>query len=752
MAQFIPNEEQKDCIARIDTFIENHAAFSKLLINGSAGTGKTTLLITSIITYIAKQINDNYEIVKNAVKTYKTEDLSCVNHFIISAPTNKAKDVLISKYNTYLNNLTDDVIVNRYILNEVVHRKIDFLTVSQVLSINRVINEMGEEEFTKGNDKKIADKYKKTNYDNTIIIIDECSMLDTNTTKLLSIIRCPTIYIGDYCQLPPVNDIISPVFNLEAGINIEIIRLTKVERCKNNITEIANKLRDKIYDVIPDFNLLRHKITDMVFYQKNMDKWLDVYITDIKKKQKAIEKFMHPENDNTVAEISMNDTMALAWTNKCCGDLNNKIRLKLFIDNFNNVSAGIDDDKYEGIEDIEEHFLVRGDKLLVKAPYYKYGNRIYSSSIVYVAGLNKTIYKPLSFSEWCSLGMQILNTQTTQEITQKTTRETTQEINIDSILGNNQNKKAQTLMDYFGTTVQEDKSNEKQQQCILEEQQRILEEQKELLRHRIMFYKYHNVNTVVSIGLYEFDDEISKKYNMICYADGVADGFVLLDIKKDISAEVKARKYIKWHRTVSTLLFGCPNDNITCKKCLFFIKKFQAHMNTSCYVADMNDATNNLQFNMYITNLAIFTTSSKYIIDDIPILDMIIKQNSENINAIRNIIRNSYEVKMILTKQDESELKAINKSMNEDENTNSSTQKYITMSQMFGHYLNHVITSAYLDVDYGYALTVHKSQGSTYDDVYIEYNNLLANKKDTEKYKLLYTAITRCANKLHIYY
>jgi hypothetical protein len=55
---------------------------------------------------------------------------------------------------------------------------------------------------------------------------------------------------------------------MEAGVNIEIIRLTKVERCKNNITEIANKLRDKIYDVVPDFNLVRHKITDMIFYQK----------------------------------------------------------------------------------------------------------------------------------------------------------------------------------------------------------------------------------------------------------------------------------------------------------------------------------------------------------------------------------------------------------------------------------------------------------------------------------------------------
>jgi hypothetical protein len=403
MSAFIPNDEQKQCITKLNTFIENHTPFSKILINGSAGTGKTTILIASIIMYVAKQIIDNYELVKNAVNNNKLEDLTCINHFIISAPTNKAKDVLISKYNIYLNNLCDDIHVNLYILNEVVNKKIDFLTVSQVLSINRVINEMGEEEFTKGNEKKIAEKYNKSSYDNTIIIIDECSMLDTNTTKLLGIIRCPTIYIGDYCQLPPVNEILSPVFKMEAGVNIEIIRLTKVERCKNNITEIANMLRDKIYEVVPDFNLVRHRITDMVFYQKKMDKWLDVYVADIKKKQTEIDTFMRTTKNNNIDSSiglgqSVNDTMALAWTNKCCAELNTKIRLKLFLDNVCNVSAGADTDKYEGIEDISEHFLVSGDKLLVKAPYYKYGNRIYSSSIIYVAGMKKTQYNPLSFN------------------------------------------------------------------------------------------------------------------------------------------------------------------------------------------------------------------------------------------------------------------------------------------------------------------------------------------------------------------
>ena len=99
----------------------------------------------------------------------------------------------------------------------------------------------------------------------------------------------------------------------------------------------------------------------------------------------------------------------------------------------------------------------------------------------------------------------------------------------------------------------------------------------------------------------------------------------------------------------------------------------------------------------------------------------------------------------------------INKIMNEDDDSSSgsgssnNTKKYITMSEMFGHYFSHVISSSYLDVDYGYVLTVHKSQGSTYDNVFIEYGNLAANKKDSEKYKLLYTAITRSAHKLHIY-
>ena len=797
MTTFIPNDEQDNCIAKINQFIENNKSFSKMLINGSAGTGKTSILISSIINFINTQIMERYDFIKILIKEneLKADNINFINNFIIAAPTNKAKDVLVSKYNIYLNNLNLNSLANsitdRYVLNEITHRKIDFLTVSQVLSINRVINEMGEEEFTKGNEKKIADKYNKPSFNNTIIIVDECSMLDTNTTRLLNIIRCPIIYIGDYCQLPPVNEILSPIFNLEGDANTDIIRLTKVERCKNNITTVANLLRDKIYDLLPDFNLVRHNnIPDIVFYQKKMEKWLDVYVKDIKKKQKEIAGVReNTENTKNIAETAektetvktvdskekqiVNDTMALAWTNKCCSMLNKKIRNKLFIDSINNsVCNGKSNtdsksnetliDDYDGIEDIDEHFLVKGDKLLVKAPYYKYDYRIYSSSIVYVADIKKVQYKPLSFKEWCKLSMMILedNAKPNSAIGNTVVNGAGFDISLESILDEpkktnakaNQKikqKEKKSLLDYF------DKDNQYQQQrefnsnltqAEIEKQEKLKQEQ-QLLEDRMIFYKYHNLQDVITADLYNFNDPISLKYNNIC-----REQIVLDEIKVLPTPEQRMAKYKIWHREVSTILFGIPNDRVLCRKCQFFIKKFSAQMDKSCFVADMNDATDNLKLDMYLTNLATLTTSSKYITNGIPILDMNIKNNMECIDNIKNIVRSSYEVKIILTKQDEHELKAINKMLNEDETSGSTTQKYITMSQMFGHYLSHIITSTYLEVDYGYALTVHKSQGSTYYDVFVEYGNLLANRKDTEKDKLLYTAVTRCENKLHVYY
>lgn len=54
-------------------------------------------------------------------------------------------------------------------------------------------------------------------------------------------------------------------------------------------------------------------------------------------------------------------------------------------------------------------------------------------------------------------------------------------------------------------------------------------------------------------------------------------------------------------------------------------------------------------------------------------------------------------------------------------------------------------------ISYPYASTIHKSQGQTFYDVYIDVSNILnTNQHFIIKKKLLYTAITRCSNKLYL--
>lgn len=55
------------------------------------------------------------------------------------------------------------------------------------------------------------------------------------------------------------------------------------------------------------------------------------------------------------------------------------------------------------------------------------------------------------------------------------------------------------------------------------------------------------------------------------------------------------------------------------------------------------------------------------------------------------------------------------------------------------------------EVDYAYSLTIHKSQGSTFQDVFVDVPSMRANRNVIERNQLCYVAITRAAKRLFVY-
>lgn len=263
-------EDQKIIFNRLIQYLNDEK--NEILINSSAGTGKT-FLITYFIQYIIKN---------NLIK----------KNVSVCSPTHTSLQELKSKL------LNEE--------NDFDKTRVNLSTIHRLLEYKQKINEHNEKYFARNNKVKL--NWTKYN----LLIIDECSMLDDNicndifdqVKKMSKTNTFKVIYIGDISQLNPINQNVSCIFSKD----IENLKLNKIVRTKNNtIMDICNSHKKwDLENVIPNLSLYN---SSNVVYYNDEKKWL-----------KSFKKEFFKSENNII----------LCWTNKNKDYYNDYMRKKIF--------------------------------------------------------------------------------------------------------------------------------------------------------------------------------------------------------------------------------------------------------------------------------------------------------------------------------------------------------------------------------------------------------------------------------------
>lgn len=291
--------EQKKCLIKMMHFIKNYNCFSFGLY-GFAGTGKTTLLIE----FVAYLLQHKY-----------------ITSVVFSAPTNKAVNVMKSKFHPSLEKLVQMYLNTSSPLNFSFDDKLEFLeqrgiklhfmTMHKLLMYQTDFTSSGEVVFNRINKNiSLLDDYQ-------LAIIDECSMIGTDMAiALLNEAAKKTtkvIFAGDPAQLPPVNEDKSIIFDKTAASSF---LLTKVMRTHlDNVIDVWTKFRSwKDCNDVPNVNNNINKEGFFVYNnEEHKDKlcstWFKLFTTKIKNKENAV---------------------ILTWTNKATDTYNLAVRQQIF--------------------------------------------------------------------------------------------------------------------------------------------------------------------------------------------------------------------------------------------------------------------------------------------------------------------------------------------------------------------------------------------------------------------------------------
>lgn len=127
----------------------------------------------------------------------------------------------------------------------------------------------------------------------------------------------------------------------------------------------------------------------------------------------------------------------------------------------------------------------------------------------------------------------------------------------------------------------------------------------------------------------------------------------------------------------------------------------------------------------------------------------VIHNNSNNLNIVYIVhekYENIYEMDKTLA---QSEIKNL---------SNSLIAKFGDRSNIINTHIIRPLSKEYFtkfdepfaDVSYGYSITCHKGQGSSFYNVFIDVDDVLKNIKQSESRHCLYTAVTRTSNEMHL--
>jgi len=309
--------------AIVDTSV--YSAYAMWLLSGYAGTGKTTTL-TKVVASIRQHANDN-----PFGPRYK---------MVMSAPTHKAVKVM-KRFAKGLPGM-------------------DFATIHSLLGLKEQIdNVTGKQKFVQSKD---PDQIKIETFD--VVFIDESSMLaDELFDLLIPYVKrgVKLIFIGDRCQIPPVNHTDSRPF-IEAQrekYNIGMVELTSIVRqaLDNPILAYATRIR-KGYLTTADFEVVTHTIPD----KEPLAGIIHVDETDHARIADIVEAYFNCENFKQDADFMK----VIAWRNKTVDEFNRMIRQHIYGHKFPAPAT--------------LPFVIEGEKMIIDQPVVLPSGRILLSN------------------------------------------------------------------------------------------------------------------------------------------------------------------------------------------------------------------------------------------------------------------------------------------------------------------------------------------------------------------------------------